>query len=54
MIWPYIAIVAALFFGLTLGVLLMFLLQARAGGAMSCDPPSTFTPRGSPTRFNVD
>jgi hypothetical protein len=32
MIWPYIAIVAALLFGLTLGVLLMFLLQARAGG----------------------
>lgn len=31
MIWPYIAIVAALLFGLTLGVLLMFLLQARAG-----------------------
>ena len=32
MIWPYIAMVAALPFGLTLGMLLMFLLQARAGG----------------------
>jgi hypothetical protein len=32
MIWPYIAMVAALLLGLALGVLLLFLLQARAGG----------------------